>query len=249
MDEFFDNVSAKWAKIKAYFIRIKADWTEGRKARAVGKVILPLLPVALVGFIVNFVVKNLDTIALFFIVVMTFLCIVGGLLEERAKRKRAEAERREQEHREAIRKKAQTQDRIYQKMAKAVWTVARELGPLGIVPPNRLGDIYSPGRIIPKRDGEVLLGLYLLQKSRDDVDTDLLISTMQTKLDQKFAAGDFPDIDERYDGLVIDRVKDSIGFVEVYTSLFDESYRRYKSDGDLDRDIPSPSIDRRDMDY
>lgn len=247
MDEFFDRLAVIWTKIKGYIVSIIGDWKEGRKIRAVGKVILPCLPVILVGMIVNFMVKHWDAIASFFIIVITLICIIGGILNSYSERKREKDEQKERQRQEAIREKAQAQDSIYQKMGKALWEIVRGLGALGIVPPNRLGDIYSPGRIIPKMGGEVLLGLYLLQKSRDDVDTETLITTMQTKADQMFTAGDFLGFDEKYEGLAIVRVKDIVGFVEVYTALVDESYKRYKLNGDLDRDVPSSSIDRRDM--
>lgn len=48
MDRFFDGVAGVWAKVKGYINGIGTDWVEDRKARAVGKVILPLVPVALV---------------------------------------------------------------------------------------------------------------------------------------------------------------------------------------------------------
>ncbi len=47
MDLLFDKVADIWEKFKGYARGIGTDWTEGRKARAVGKVILPLVPVAL----------------------------------------------------------------------------------------------------------------------------------------------------------------------------------------------------------
>ncbi len=249
MDLFFDKVAGRWKKVKEFFASISEDWEEGRKPRAAGKVILPLVPVALLIGVLVFIWKNREAILSGLIVLVTFCSIIGYFLDRNAERKRAEAERLELARQAAIREKASTQERIYQKMGKVVWAVARELGHLGIVPPNRLGDIYSPTRIIPKRGGEVLLGLYLLTKSRDDVNTDLLTTTMQTKADQKLAAGDFPDIDEKYDSLAIDSVKDSLGFVEVYTALADEGYYRYLAERDLDKDTPPPSIDRRDVDY
>ena len=249
MDSFFDRVKIQWEAFRNYCNGIALDWRENRKPRAVGKVILPCLPIVLVGLIVNFVVKNWNAIVTFFISIVTILCIIGGILNWYTERKRKWDEQKEQQRQEAIYENAQAQDRMYEKMGKAVWGIGQELGPEGIVPPNRLPDIYSPGRIIPKMGGEVLLGLYLLQKSRDNVDTVTLMTTMQTKADQKYKAGDFLDFDDKYDGLAIVRVKDSVGFVEVYTALINDSYRRYKLNCDLDRDVPPPSIDRRDMDY
>lgn len=249
MDKFFDDIKAKWEKVKDYFKGIGRDWAEGRKPRAAGKVILPCLPVALLGFITYLVAKNWEAIVNFCLGLLVVVCLVGGAVCKLNERKREAAERLELERQATIREKADTQEKRYQQMGKIVWAVARELGPLGIVPPNRLADIYSPTRIIPKRGGEVLLGLYLLQKARDDVDTDLLVSTMQTKINQKLSAGDFPDIDEKYDGLAIDKVKGSDGFVEVYTALKDRAYYSYLASCDLDKDTPPPSVDRRDIRY
>lgn len=170
--------------------------------------------------------------------------------------KRAEAERKERQRQEAIREKARTMDGTYKKMAKVVWEAARTLGPLGIVPPNRLEDIYSPGRMVSAWDGEVLFGLFLLQKPHNEVDTDLVKDTMQTKVDQGLTAGKFPDIPADltyngrvYSGFTVDAVKDSRGFVEMYTVLTDESYCQHKLSGDLEMDAPPPSVDRRDVDY
>ncbi len=249
MDQLLDKVADTWKKVKDYFIGVGTDWAEDRKPRAVGKVILPLAPAALLIGLLVVIWKNREVIVSGLVVLVLVGSLIGYFLDKCAERKRAEAERLELERQAAIREKASTQERIYQKMGKVVWVVARELGPLGVVPPNRLVDIYSPTRIIPKRGGEVLLGLYLLPKSREDVDTDLLTTTMQTKVDQKLAAGDFPDIDEKYDGLTIDSVKDSVGFVEVYTALVDEGYYRYLAERDLGKDTPPTSIDRRDVNY
>lgn len=249
MDKILDAIKTQYDKFMDYLHGIAKNWAEGRKPRAVGKIIFPCFPVVLVGLIVNFVVKNWEAIMGFFVWLILILSLVGGVVYKAAERKRERDEQKERQRQEAIRENAQSQDSIYQKMGKAIWEIARELGPLGIVAPNRLGDIYSPGRIIPKMGGEVLLGLYLLQTSHSDIDTVTLMTTMQTKADQKFRAGDFLDFDDKYDGLAIVRVKDSVGFVEIYTALIDDSYRRYKLNGDLDRDIPPPSIDRRDMDY
>lgn len=94
--------------------------------------------------------------------------------QKREEWKQAEEARREAKRQEAIREKAHTAEATYKMMAKVVYEIARGLGPSGIVPPNRLSDIYSPNHMVPIGSGEVMLGLYLLPKSRDDVDTDLL---------------------------------------------------------------------------
>lgn len=105
------------------------------------------------------------------------------------------------------------------------------MGPLGIVPPATLSHIYSPGRTIPVAKGTVNLNLFLLQKDRETVDTDLLKHTLQTKINQRLQAGEFPGIPDQYvyrgrvySGLVVDRVRDSTGgFVEVYTAFVDDA--------------------------
>lgn len=249
MDEFIDRIQKKWDEFKNYCRGIAQDLQENRQPRAVGKIILPLVPVAIMGGVLVLIWKNREVIMSGLVVMVVLYSIIGYCLDSRAQRKRAETERLELARQEAIHEKASTYESTYQKVGKVIWDVARELGPSGIVPPNRLGDIYSPGRIIPKMGGEVLLGLYLLQKSRDTVDTDTIASIMQTKVDQKFSAGDYLDIDEKYEGLAIVKVKDNIGFIEVYAALIDESYRRYKLNSDLNRDVPPPSIDTGDIEY
>lgn len=256
MNDFFDRITALWDYLKSYFHGIVTDWHEGRKPRAVGKIILPLVPLALLAGVLVLIWRNRRAILSALVVLVAIFSIFAYFLDRRAERKREEEERRERMRQEAIKEKARTMDITYRKMAKVVWNIARELGPLGIVPPNRLDEIYSPGRMISAKGGEVLLGLYLLQKSRDEVETDVLIYTMQTKADQKIVAGEFPEIPKEfifqgrvYSGFSIDAVRDSRGFVEVYTVLTDESYCQYKLDNEIEKDAPSPSVDRRDIDY
>lgn len=52
MDDFFDRVKNAWEALKRYFREIGHDWQENRRPKAVGKVILPLVPVILVGLLV-----------------------------------------------------------------------------------------------------------------------------------------------------------------------------------------------------
>lgn len=47
MDEFFDRIKEKWEALKRYCRGIVTDWRENRRPRAVGKIILPLIPVVL----------------------------------------------------------------------------------------------------------------------------------------------------------------------------------------------------------
>lgn len=62
MDNFFDKVAALWQKFKGYFVGLAADWKGGRKPRAVGKVILPLVPVALAVALLVFLWSIRETI-------------------------------------------------------------------------------------------------------------------------------------------------------------------------------------------
>lgn len=256
MNDFYDRIKALWDILKSYFHGIVTDWNEGRKPRAVWKIILPCIPLALVVGVMLLIWRNRRAILSALIVFVTVMSIIWYFADKRAARKREEAERVERVRQEAIREKARTVESTYKRMAKVVLEVSRDLGALGILPPNRLEDIYSPGRMIPVRGGEVMLGQFLLQKTGSEVDTDLLRDTMQTKVEQGLSAGKFPDIcpdfiynGRVYSGFSIDAVQDSRGFVEVYTALTDESYCRYKLDGELEKDTPSPSVDRRDMDY
>lgn len=75
MDEFLDRVAAVWAKAKGYIDGIKANWKEGRKPRAVGKIILPLVPVALVVALLLFL-WNIRAIISKVISGILFFCVV-----------------------------------------------------------------------------------------------------------------------------------------------------------------------------
>lgn len=259
-DKILDAVKAKYEGAKHYGHGIAQDWAEGRKSRAVGKVILPCLPIIPLCLIVWLIVKNWDAIVTFFIGLAAVVCLAGGALSKVAERKRAEAERQERLRQEAIRENARTADATYTKMAKVVYAIARDLGSPDIVPPTRLSAIYSPGRMVLMNDGAVQLGLYLLQKSEGATidDEDSLTDLMQTKADQMLKYEEFPEIPKEiiyhghaYSGLIIHKVCDNgnTNFIEVYTVLTNEAYLRYKLDGELDKDTPTPSVDRRDIRY
>ena len=152
---------------------------------------------------------------------------------------------------------AQTETATYEAQAKVLFSVARELGALGIAPPATLSGIYSPRRMIPSANGTVRLSLFLLPKDRETVDTDLLKHIAQTKIDQRLQAGEFPGIPDQhvyrgrvYSGLTVDMVRDSPGgFVEVYTAFVDDAYCRYNENRELNKYRLLPSVDRRDTDY
>lgn len=259
MNEFLDKCAALWALLKNYITGIASDWTEGRKARAVGKVILPLAPVAALAGICVLVWKYREAIYSGLILVVAFVAIIGYFMDKRAERKNAEEERRERLRQEAIRENARTADATYTMMGKVVYKIACELGSPDIIPPTRLSAIYSPGRMVLKNNGAVQLGLYLLQKSGVvTIDEDSLADLMQTKVDQMLESEELPEIPQKiiyhgraYSGFMIHKVRDSgnANFVEVYTVLTNESYLRYKLDGELDKDTPAPSVDRRDINY
>lgn len=257
IDTLIDMLAAMWAAIRNYGKSISAYWREGRKGRAVGKVVLPCLPLVLVGGIVFFVATHWEAIMSFLVAVIAIACIIGGLLNSQAERKRKEAERLEQLKQEAIRENARTADATYIKMAKVIYDVARDLGSAGIVPPRALSDIYSSGsRMISLQDGAVMLALFTLQKSGQAVDTEVLSITIQEKIDKKLSAGELPGINRDvtyngrvYSGFIIDAVVDRPGFAEVYAVLTDENYCRFKADCELQKGVPGPSVDRRDTDY
>ncbi len=257
MDQLLDKVADKWEKVKDYFTGIGTDWGKGRKPRAVGKVILPLVPVALLIGLLVVIWKNREAIVSGLVVLVLVGSIIGYFLDKCAERKRAEAERFEQKRQEAIRENARTADATYTKMANVVFEIARDLGPVGIVPPRMLSDIYSTGsRMIPIQDGAVMLALFTLQKSGDSVETGTLSFTMQEKIDKKLVAGEFPGIDRNktyndrvYSGFIIHAVVDRPGFVEVYAVLTDENYCRFKMECEQNKSVPAPSVDRRDVDY
>ncbi len=101
-----------------------------------------------------------------------------------------------------------------------------------------------------------MLALFTLQKSGQTVDTEVLSITMQEKINKKLSAGELPGIRQDvtyngrvYSGFIIDAVVDRPAFVEVYAVLTDENYCRFKMDCELNKSVPAPSVDRRDVDY
>ncbi len=179
--------------------------------------------------------------------------------KHRAERFQQEQVEREQEERNrymARKEYAATKDATYTEQAKILFDVAREIGGLGIIPPMRLSNLYSPSRTIPKLNGEVILCQYLLEKDREVVDVELVKQTLQTKVNQRLMAGEFPGVPETHtyrgrtcSGFVIDSVRDGEGYLEVYTAFGNNAYCRYKERRDLNRDLMAPPVDRRDIDY
>lgn len=120
----------------------------------------------------------------------------------------------------------------------------------------RPSDLYSPNRMIYVSNRTVGLSLFLLQKDREKVDINLLKHTLQTKVDQRLQAGEFPDIPAQhvyqgrvYSGFVIDMIRDNDGYLNVYTALVNDAYCRYRENRELNKYRLLPSVDRRDTDY
>lgn len=251
--------------IRRWCDKVDQLWAGGCYLRAI---LTLLLPYVALGLIIVFLIMMFTAIFDFFrryytqlIAVAFGICLFVAWLDKRKteeiKRKREEQEIRERQDYSDRLEVARTKDATYKTQAKILFSVVRELGPLGIVPPATLSNIFSPGRTILKGDGTVSINLYLLQKDLESVDTDLLKNTLQTKIDQRLQAGEFPGIPEQhvyrgrvYSGFVIDMVRDNVGgFVEVYTVLVDDSYCRYRANLELNEYRLLPSIDRRDTDY
>ena len=236
--------------------------------------LLVLIPPVLVAALVKLIAVTVDlltvtaeAVALFldhYLIVIVIAAVAVGWLAERYSKRKAERETRkrlewEQERARRAQEYATTKEATYTQEGKMVYSVAKDMGGMGIVPPRRLSDIYSPSHTVPIDGGAGMLCQFLIQKAHDmdlDMDFDQLKSVMQTKIDQRLAAGEWPDVkvqhiyDGRvYSGFVIDTVGDGKGYIEVWTALVNDSYCRYKLDQELGKDAPPASIDRRDPDY
>lgn len=240
-------------------------WAEGQYLRAILTFILPPVIIALliilialtVTTVLGFLRRYYPQLIMAALAVWAFLAWWDKHKAEQVQLEREAQDVRERQNYSDRLEAAQTKDATYTTQAKILFSVVRELGPLGIVPPATLSNIYSPGRTIPVAKGTVNLSLFLLQKDCESVDTDLIKHTLQTKIDQRLQAGEFPGIPEQhvyrgrvYSGLAVDQVRDSMGgFVEVYTVLVDDAYCRYCERRNLNSSILLPSVDRRDTDY
>lgn len=240
-------------------------WTGGHYIRAILTFLLPLIAV---GMAIGLMIMGITALFGFFrqyyaqliMAALIMWAFIAWWDKHKAEQIRLERESQDVREREVYTDRleaARTKDATYTEQAKILFSVVRELGPLGIVPPATLSNIYSPGRTIPVAKGTVNLSLFLLQKDCESVDTDLIKHTLQTKIDQRLQAGEFPGIPEQhvyrgrvYSGLAVDQVRDSMGgFVEVYTVLVDDAYCRYCERRNLNSSILLPSVDRRDTDY
>ena len=82
MDRFFDWVELKWIAIKRYCCSIVHDWQSDRKPRAVGKIILPLAPVALGYALLAFLWSIREAIVkavggVLFVLMIVYMCKQG----------------------------------------------------------------------------------------------------------------------------------------------------------------------------
>lgn len=252
---------------KAYFCwqtKVEKLWTNGKYIQAVTVIVIPS---AIIGLIIALIVKSVTVLFHFFRTYYPNIIFAGLIvwlffewLDNHADRKlkRQEKEREEEARTKYIARLdyEKTKEATYIEQGKIVFSVSRELGVLGIIPPTRLSNIYSPTRMIPKENHAFSLAQFLLSKDRDDVDTELLKQVFQTKIDQRLTAGEYPGIEPKhvyqgrvYSGLIVDLVRDSEGFVEIYTVLTNDAYCRYRQELELGWDTPAPTVDRRDVDY
>lgn len=259
--ELFETVKER---ILQWQTRVKEFWAEGCYIRASVTFLVPPVIVALVivllcmgiSTVVGFLYRHLAQLIMLGLGVWGFAAWWDKHKAEKFRREQVEREQEERDRYMARKEYAATKDATYTEQAKILFDVAREVSGLGIIPPMRLSNLYSPSRTIPKLNGEVILCQYLLEKDREVVDVELVKQTLQIKANQHLMAGGFPGVPEThtyrgrvYSGFVIDTVRDSEGYLEVYTALVNDAYCRYKERRDLNSDRLAPPVDRRDIDY
>lgn len=255
-------------KVKESFYKWSNETTElWEDRRYIRSILTCLLPPVLIGLILVLIIKaviaGFNFLCRYYaqLIFAAFaICVFVAWLDKRRADK-IDLERQEQDIRERRDysdklETALTEDATYVAQAYVIFDVAKELGPLGIVPPMRPSDLYSPNRMIYVSNRTVGLSLFLLQKDREKVDINLLKHTLQTKVDQRLQAGEFPDIPAQhvyqgrvYSGFVIDMIRDNDGYLNVYTALVNDAYCRYRENRELNKYRLLPSVDRRDVDY
>lgn len=258
MFEKVKELSYRWASAVAQFCN------EGRYILAI---LTFLPPLVLVALFVTLIIKGIMAGVGFLYRYSAQLIFAGFCIclfiawwdkrrAEKFRQKQIEIEQAERDRYMARKEYAATKDATYTEQGKMLFDVAREANGLGLIPPMRLSNLYSPSRTIPKLNGEVTLCQYLLEKDREVIDIELVKHTLQTKINQRLMAGEFPGIPEThtyrgrtYSGFVIDTVRDGEGYLEVYTALVNDAYCRYKERRELNRDRLAPPVDRRDTDY
>lgn len=249
---------------KEYVAKTNTLWEAGKYIHAIIRVVGPSIMFALVLILITQTIVAITRfLRLYYaqlICGILGICAFIGWCDSRKDKKikwdEEERKKRAQQRYMAQLEYTTTKDATYIEQGKLLFAVAPELRGLGIVPPTRLSNIYSPTRTIPKMDGAVAICQFLFQKDSETVDVELLRHTLQTKIDQRLTAGEFPGIPEKfiynghvYSGFCVDSVRDSQGYVEVYTALTNEAYCRYKQNRDLNNDMFISPIDRRDIDY
>ena len=248
--QYVNTVSSLWESKK--YVRSIASF-------AIPPILIGIAIIATTRFVV-WVIWFLRTYYIELIVAALILwAFVGWLDSHREKKQKLREWEQENSAREAYKARLDyetTKEATYIEQGKIIFDVARELGVLGIVPPMRMSNIYSPSRMIPKANGTFSLALFLLQKDREQVDVELLRQTLQTKIDQRLIAGEYPAIEEKhlykgraYSGFIVDSVRESQGYVELYTVLTNDAYCRYRQERDLMAFLPDTPVDRRDIDY
>lgn len=251
-------------RIKQYSAQIDNLWAEQRYARAIIRFVVPCIIIGAILFlliegfiaIVNYLRVHYVQLIFAALVIWAF---AGWWDNHKAKQMELRQKEQQEKDRQVYMSQLEynsTKESTYIEQGKLLFAVARELGGIGIMPPLRLSNIYSPSRTISKMNGAVRLCQFLLQKDMENVDIELIRHTLQTKIDQRLVAGEFPGIPEKfiynghvYSGFLVDSVRDSEGYVEVYTVLTNEAYCRYKQNRDLNNDMFVSPIDRRDIDY
>lgn len=256
----FKNTINKWAE------QVQNLWEKKYFGRAALMFLGPPILIGLISVLLIEVFVNVSMfLRLHYAQLVCAALLLWGFVEwlDKHKEKRLEYRRREREEEEREEYLAQqeytmSKDATYVEQGKIMYDVTREASGLGIVPPVRLSDLYSPCRTIPKMNGAFFLCQYLLQKNRAEIDTDRIKEVLQTKINQRLMIGDYPGIAAKYvyrgrvySGMMVDKVIDGRdgGFVEVYTVLVNNAYCRWKQQQDLNRDIPAPSVNRQDIDY
>ena len=247
-----------------YLDTISALWFRRFYIRSIMVSVAPFLGVyaaaRLLGWVVDGIGAFLDRYAPTLFFAGLGIWLVGSYLNSRLKKlrekRRIEEEEKQKHDMEAYQK---TEERTYRKVGKAVCSAAREMSSAGIVPPRRLSSIYAKVQTIPIMDGKGMLCQYLMEKSQDDVDTVAVAETMQTKIDQKLRAREILEVPPEftyngriYSGLLIHQVEEDINnpkMIVVWATLTNEAYLQYVEDIAMDREAPSPSVDRRDTRY
>lgn len=247
-----------------WYTKINEFWIDERYILAILTFLPPPILVALLAILtIKATIAGFNFLRIYYahLIFAAFaVCVFVAWLDKRRADK-IDLERQEQDIRERRDysdklETALTEDATYVAQAYVIFDVAKELGPLGIVPPMRPSDLYSPNRMIYVSNRTVGLSLFLLQKDREKVDIDLLKHTLQTKVDQRLQAGEFPDIPAQhvyqgrvYSGFAIDMIRDNDGYLNVYTALVNDAYCRYRENRELNKYRRPPSVDRRDVDY